>query len=54
MKVDLRQLSGRIRETDKAIKAENDALLEMLGELTFADAETKDAVEEFISVLREV
>jgi len=54
VKVDLRQLSGRIRETDKAIKAENDALLEMLGELTFADAETKDAVEEFISVLREV
>ena len=24
------------------------------GELTFADTETKDAVEEFISVLREV
>ena len=54
VKVDLRQLSGRIRETDKAIKAENAALLEMLGELTFADTETKDAVEEFISVLREV
>lgn len=52
--VDLRQLSGRIRETDRAIKAGNDALLKMLGELTFADADTKDAVEEFISVLGEV
>ncbi len=52
--VDLRQLSGRIRETDRAIKAGNDALLEMLGELTFADSETKDAVEEFINVLKEV
>lgn len=54
VEVDLRQLSGRIRETDKAIKAGNEVLLEMLGELTFADAETKDAIEEFISVLREV
>ena len=52
--VDLRQLSGRIRETDKAIKAGNDVLLEMLGELTFADSETKDAVEELINVLKEV
>lgn len=52
--VDLKKLAGNMRETDKAIKAENAALLEMLGELTFADAETKDAVEEFISVFREV
>ena len=52
--VDLKQLSGRIKETNRAIKAGNDALLEMLGELTFADPETKDAVEELMNVLREV
>lgn len=52
--VDLRQLSASIRETNRAIKEENDALLEMLEELTFADTEMRDAVEEFISVLKEV
>lgn len=52
--VDLRQLSASIRETSRAIKEGNGALLKMLGELTFADAETKDAVEEFISILGEV
>lgn len=51
--VDLRQLSENIRETNEAIKAGNDVLLEMLGELTFADSETKDAVEELMSALRE-
>lgn len=52
--VDLRRLTRSIKETNRAIKAGNDALLEMLGELTFANPETKDVVEEFISVLREV
>ena len=52
--VDIRQLSASIRETHRAIKEGNGALLEMLEELTFADTETKDAVEEFISVLKEV
>lgn len=52
--VNLRQLSESIRETNRAIKAGNEALLEMLGELTFADTETKEAVEEFISLLKEV
>ncbi len=52
--VDLSQLSRRMRDTDKAIKDGNGALLGMLGELTFADTETKDAVEEFMNVLREV
>lgn len=51
--VDLRQLSENIRETNEAIKAGNDVLLEMLGELTFADSETKDAVEELMSALKE-
>lgn len=52
--VDIRQLSVSIRETNRAIKTGNEALLAMLGELTFADSETKEAVEEFISVLKEV
>lgn len=52
--VDLRQLSASMRETNRAIKEGNDALLKMLGELTFADSETRDAVEEFIRVLKEV
>lgn len=52
--VNLMQLSKHIRETDKAIKAGNDALLNMLGELTFTDADTKKAVEEFVNVLKEV
>lgn len=52
--VDLRQLSASIRETNRAIKEGNGALLKMLGKLTFANTETKDAVEEFISVLKEV
>lgn len=52
--VDLKQLSENMGETDRAIKAENEVLLEMLGELTFANPETKDAVEEIISVLKEV
>ena len=52
--VNLKQVSERIMETNKAIKAGNDSLLEMLGELTFANTETKDAVEEFMNVLREM
>lgn len=52
--VDLRQLSASIRETNRAIKEGNGTLLEMFEGLTFANTETKDAVEEFISVLKEV
>lgn len=52
--VDLKQLSVSMRDTNRAIKEGNNALLEMLGKLTFADTETKEAVEEFISVLKEV
>ena len=52
--VNLRQLSASIRETNRAIKEGNDTLLKMLEELTFENTETKDAVEEFISVLKEV
>ena len=52
--IDLRQLSESIRTTNKAIKEGNAVLLEMMGELTCSKQETKDAVEEFISVLKEV
>lgn len=52
--MDIRQLSVSIRETNKAIKEGNGELLKMLEKLTFANTETKDAVEEFISVLKEV
>lgn len=52
--IDLHQLSESIKTTNKAIKENNAALLEMLGDLTFSKSETKDAVEELISVFREV
>lgn len=52
--IDLHQLSESIKMTNKAIKESNAALLEMLGDLTFSKSETKDTVEELISVLREV
>lgn len=54
VEVDLKQLTSNIRETNKAIKEGNEALLKMLGELTFNKAETKEAVEEFIKVFEEV
>lgn len=52
--VDLKALTKSIRETDKAIKEGNSALLDMLKELTFSNNETKEAVEEFMKVLEEV
>ena len=52
--INLSSLSESMKETNKAIKEGNASLLAMLGDLTFANEETKDAVSEFISVLREV
>lgn len=52
--VDLHQLSESIRTTNNAIKEGNAALLKMMEDLTFSKPETKDAVEEFISIFREV
>ena len=52
--VDLKELSANIRETDKAIKDGNEALINMLGELTFNNNDTREAVEEFLAVLKEV
>lgn len=52
--IDLKALTGSIKETNKAIKESNDALLSMLGELTFNSAETEEAVKEFIKIFEEV
>ena len=51
---DLNALTQSMRETDKQIKEENAALVEMMKELTFRDDATKEAVEAFIRVLEEV
>ena len=52
--IDLHALTTEMKETQEAIKEGNAKLLEMMNDLTFADAETKASVEEFISVLKEV
>ena len=52
--VDLKQLSKEIKETNDAIKEANANLLSMLEELAFGNNETKEAVEEFIKVFKEV
>lgn len=54
VEIDLKKLSSNIKETNKAIKEGNDALIKMLCELTFNKPETKEAVEEFIKVFKEV
>ena len=52
--VDLKELSGSIKATNRAIKEGNEALIKMLGDLSFNNQDTKDAVEEFIKTFREV
>lgn len=52
--IDLKALTQSMCETDKQIKEENAALVEMMKELTFQDDATKEAVEAFIRVLEEV
>ena len=52
--IDLHALTESIKETDKAIKKSNKALLSMLGELTFNTPETEKAVKEFIEIFKEV
>ena len=51
--INLKQLSARMEETNKGIREGNDALLGMLGELTFSNPETKDAVGDFMKILKE-
>lgn len=52
--IDLKELTGSIKETNKAIKECSNALISMLGELTFRTLETEEAVKEFIKVFEEV
>jgi len=52
--VNLKELSDSIKATNQAIKEGNDALIKMLGDLSFNSQDTKDAVEEFIKTFQEV
>ena len=52
--IDLKELTQNIRETDKQIQECTSKFKEMLGELTFANDETKNAVEDFIKIFEEV
>ena len=52
--IDIRQLSSDIKDTNSAIKEANDILLNMLGELTFSNQDTENAINDFIKVFREV
>lgn len=51
--IDLKALTKEMRETDAQIKEGNEKLISMLGELTFQDDETMEAVADLISVLKE-
>jgi type I restriction enzyme M protein len=52
--IDLKQLTANIKETNNSIKEANSNLLSMLGELTFANKETEEAVTEFMNVFKGV
>lgn len=52
--IDLKALIQDMRETDRAIKAGNKTLLDMMKDLTFHNDSTKEAVGEFIKILEEM
>ena len=52
--IDLKQLTTEIKETNKAIKEANESFLNMMNDLTFNTPETKEAVSEFIQILKEM
>lgn len=52
--IDMKDLTRRIRETDKAIKEENASLLNMLRDLECSTEDTKDAISEFVRILEGV
>ncbi len=52
--IDLKQLSKDIADTNASIKEANSCLMNMLGELTFGNKDTEDAVNEFIKVFKEM
>jgi type I restriction enzyme M protein len=52
--IDMSALAAKIKTTNKDIQKCNDDLLDMLSDLTFNKPETKAAVDDFISVFKEV
>ncbi|WP_026835284.1 type I restriction-modification system subunit M [Eubacterium xylanophilum] len=52
--IDLKALTSNIKNTNKQIKEGNSKLISMLGELTFNNSETREAVDELLSMLKEV
>lgn len=52
--VDMKDLTRRIRETNKSIKEGNASLLNMLKDLNCSTEDTKDSISEFIQILEEV
>ena len=52
--IDIKALTDSIKETNKAIKESNTALVDMLNDLTFSSSETETAINEFIEILKEV
>lgn len=52
--IDLKILTKNIRETNAEIKEGNNALLNMLKDLSFNDDATKDAVEDFVRMMEEM
>lgn len=52
--VDLKELTKSISDTNKAIKAGNEELIRMFGDLVFNNQETQDDVKAFMEVFKEV
>ena len=54
VQINLKKLTSDMQETNQAIKKANEEMLSMLGDLSFNSDETREAVEGFISMLKEV
>ena len=52
--IDLKDLTAKIRDTDREIKKENQSLLELMRNLTFQNSQTKEDVEALIHVFEEM
>jgi len=51
--IDVKALSSELKSTNAEIREANSSLLNMMGELTFSNDETKDAMTELMNVLKE-